>query len=105
MMFAIVRFKGRQYRLREGDVVALDKIDADVGSSLELDEVLVAGNEKCVDVGTPVLEGARVTAEVVGHERKSKAEVFKFRRRKTYKKLRGHRQPYTVVKVLSVTKS
>lgn len=104
-MFAIVRFKDRQYRLSEGDVVALDKIDADVGSRLELDEVLVAADEKSVDVGAPVLQGARVTAEVVSHERSSKAEVFKFRRRKDYKKLRGHRQPYTVVKVLSITKS
>jgi large subunit ribosomal protein L21 len=103
-MFAVIRFKNRQYRLREGDVVALDKIDADVGSHLELDEVLIAGDENGVDVGNPVLDGARVTAEVVGHERAPKVEVFKFKRRKGYKRLRGHRQPYTLVKVLSVTK-
>jgi large subunit ribosomal protein L21 len=103
-MFAVIRFKNRQYRLREGDVVALDKIDADVGSQLELDEVLIAGDENGVDVGNPVLDGARVTAEVVGHERAPKVEVFKFKRRKGYKRLRGHRQPYTLVKVLSVTK-
>ncbi len=103
-MFAVIRFKNRQYRLREGDVVALDKIDADVGSQLELDEVLIAGDEDGVDVGNPVLDGARVTAEVVGHERAPKVEVFKFKRRKGYKRLRGHRQPYTLVKVLSVTK-
>jgi large subunit ribosomal protein L21 len=82
----------------------LDKIDADVGSQLELDEVLIAGDENGVDVGNPVLDGARVTAEVVGHERAPKVEVFKFKRRKGYKRLRGHRQPYTLVKVLSVTK-
>ena len=103
-MFAVIRFKNRQYRLREGDVVALDKIDADVGSQLELDEVLIAGDENGVDVGNPVLDGAHVTAEVVGHERAPKVEVFKFKRRKGYKRLRGHRQPYTLVKVLSVTK-
>lgn len=103
-MFAVIRFKNRQYRIREGDVVALDKIDADVGSQLELDEVLIAGDENGVDVGNPVLDGARVTAEVVGHERAPKVEVFKFKRRKGYKRLRGHRQPYTLVKVLSVTK-
>jgi large subunit ribosomal protein L21 len=103
-MFAVIRFKNRQYRLREGDVVALDKIDADVGSQLELDGVLIAGDEDGVDVGNPVLDGARVTAEVVGHERAPKVEVFKFKRRKGYKRLRGHRQPYTLVKVLSVTK-
>lgn len=104
-MFAVVRLKNRQYRLREGDVVALDKIDAGVGSQLELGDVLMAGDEAGADVGTPVLAGARVTAEVVAHERGPKLEVFKFRRRKSYRKLRGHRQPYTLVKVLSVTAS
>lgn len=103
-MFAIVRFKDRQYRLREGDVVAFDKFDADVGSQLELDEVLMVGDEGGADVGNPVLDGARVIAEVVGHKRRPKLEVFKLKRRKNYKRLRGHRQPYTLVKVLSVTK-
>lgn len=103
-MFAIIRFKDRQYRLAEGDVVALDRFDADVGSKVELDEVLMAGDEAGVDVGSPTLEGARVEAEVVGHGRGPKLEVFKFRRRKGYKKLRGHRQPYTLVKILAVTR-
>ena len=71
-MFAVIRFKDRQYRLREGDVVAFDKLEADVGSRLELDEVLMAGDENGVDVGNPLLDGARVTAEVVGHERAPK---------------------------------
>jgi large subunit ribosomal protein L21 len=101
-MFAVIRYKDRQYRLREGDVVAFDKLEADVGSRLELDEVLMAGDENGVDVGNPVLDGARVTAEVVGHKRAPKVEVFKLKRRKGYKRLRGHRQPYTLVKVLSV---
>lgn len=82
--------------------MAFDKLEADVGSRLELDEVLMAGDENGVDVGNPVLDGARVTAEVVGHKRAPKVEVFKLKRRKGYKRLRGHRQPYTLVKVLSV---
>ena len=84
--------------------MAFDKFDADVGSQLELDEVLMVGDEGGADVGNPVLDGARVIAEVVGHERRPKLEVFKLKRRKNYKRLRGHRQPYTLVKVLSVTK-
>ncbi len=84
--------------------MAFDKFDADVGSRLELDEVLMVGDEGGADVGNPVLDGARVIAEVVGHERRPKLEVFKLKRRKNYKRLRGHRQPYTLVKVLSVTK-
>jgi large subunit ribosomal protein L21 len=103
-MFAIIRFNNRQYRLREGEVVALDRFEADVGSKVQLDEVLMAGDEGNVAVGAPVLEGARVEAEVVGHGRGPKLEVFKFRRRKNSKKLRGHRQHYTLVKVVSVTK-
>ncbi len=103
-MFAIISFKNRQYRLSEGEVVALDRFDADVGSKVELDQVLMTGDGKNVDVGSPVLEGARVEAEVVGHGRGPKLEVFKFRRRKNYRKLRGHRQPYTLVKVVSVKK-
>ncbi len=103
-MFAVIRYKDRQYRLREGDVVAFDKLEADVGSQLELDGVLMAGDENGVEVGNPVLEGARVTAEVISHERAPKVEVFKLKRRKGYKRLRGHRQPYTLVKILSVTK-
>jgi large subunit ribosomal protein L21 len=102
-MFAVVRLKNRQYRLSEGDVVAVDKINAGVGSQLELGDVLMVGDEGGVEVGAPILGGARVTAEVVAHERGPKVEVFKFRRRKSYRKLRGHRQPYTLVKVLSVT--
>lgn len=90
--------------MAEGDVVALDRFDADVGSKVELDEVLMAGDEAGVDVGSPTLEGARVEAEVVGHGRGPKLEVFKFRRRKGYKKLRGHRQPYTLVKIIAVTR-
>ncbi len=101
-MFAIIRFKNRQYRLAEGDIVALERFDADVGSKVELDEVLMAGDEAGVAVGSPVLEGARVEAEVVGYARAPKLEVFKFRRRKSYKKLRGHRQPYTLVKIIAV---
>ncbi len=104
-MFAVIRLNNRQYRLSEGDVVALDEVAADVGSQLDLGDVLMVGDEGGVEVGTPVLGGVRVTAEVVAHERRPKVEVFKFRRRKNYRKLRGHRQPYTLVKVLSVTRS
>lgn len=104
-MYAIVRSRNRQYRVSEGDVIAFDKMDADVGSQVELDSVLLLAAEGDVEVGTPVVEGARVTAEVVSHKRRPKVEAFKFKRRKNVRCLRGHRQPYTVLKILSVTKS
>ena len=104
-MFAVIRDRNRQYRLAEGDVVAFDKLAADVGAQLEFDQVLMVADDAGVQVGTPLVEGARVTAEVVSHERAPKVEVFKFKRRKTYKRLRGHRQPYTLLKILSVTRA
>ena len=70
-----------------------------------MDSVLLLAAEGDVEVGTPVVEGARVTAEVVSHKRRPKVEAFKFKRRKNVRCLRGHRQPYTVLKILSVTKS
>jgi large subunit ribosomal protein L21 len=104
-MFALVRNRNRQYRMSEGELVAVDLMNVDVGAQVELDEVLLLGDDKGAEVGTPLVPNARVTAEVVAHERRPKVEVFKFKRRKNYRRLRGYRQPYTVLKVLSVTKS
>jgi large subunit ribosomal protein L21 len=86
-------------------MVAVETLAADVGSQVELNDVLMLAAEGDVEVGTPFVEGARVTAEVVSHERRPKVEVFKFKRRKNIRRLRGHRQPYTVLKILSVAKS
>jgi large subunit ribosomal protein L21 len=101
-MFAIIRAGGRQHRVREGDVVAVDKLDAAVGTRLELGNVLMLVADDGVRVGTPVLPGAKVTVEVISHERGPKVTVFKFRRRKNYKRLRGHRQTRTLLKILTV---
>lgn len=86
-------------------MVAVEKMGADVGSQVELANVLLLAADDAVDVGTPVVEGARVTAEVVAHDRWPKVEIFKFKRRKNIRLLRGHRQPYTVLKILSIGKS
>jgi large subunit ribosomal protein L21 len=104
-MYAVVQSGNRQYRISEGDTVAVEKISAAEGSQVELPRVLLLGGDDGVEVGTPLVEGARVTAEVVSHERRPKVEVFKFKRRKNIRCLRGHRQPYTLLKILSVTKS
>jgi len=101
-MFAIIRAGGRQHRVQEGDVVAVDKLDAAVGARLELGNVLMLVADDGVRVGTPVLAGATVTAEVVAHERGPKVTIFKFRRRKNYKRLRGHRQTRTLLKIINV---
>jgi len=102
-MYAVVKSGNRQYRVSEGDLVAVEKLSADVGSQVALDRVLLLAGEAGVEVGTPVVEGASVTAEVVSHDRWPKVEIFRFKRRKNVRCLRGHRQPYTLLKILSVT--
>lgn len=104
-MYAVVKSGNRQYRVSEGDLVAVEKLSADVGSQVALDRVLLLAGDAGVEVGTPVVEGASVTAEVVSHDRRPKVEIFRFKRRKNVRCLRGHRQPYTLLKILSVTKS
>jgi large subunit ribosomal protein L21 len=104
-MYAVVQSGNRQYRVSEGDIVAVEKLSADVGSQVALDRVLLLSGDSGVEVGAPVVEGARVTAEVVSHDRWPKVEIFRFKRRKNIRSLRGHRQPYTLLKILSVTKS
>jgi large subunit ribosomal protein L21 len=100
-MYAVFVDGSRQYRVSEDDVVRLDYRDAEVGTQLELKPVLLYATEaegSEAQIGRPVLEGARVVAEVVGHP-STKLYIQHFRRRKNYRRLRGHRQPYTAVKV------
>jgi large subunit ribosomal protein L21 len=104
-IYAIVRAGNRQYRVAEGEVVSFEKVNAEVGAQVELESVLLLVAESGVQVGTPFVEGARVTAEVVSQGRRPKVDVFKFKRRKNIRLLRGHRQPYTKLKILSITKS
>ena len=102
MAHAIVRAGGKQFRVSEGEIVRIPSIEAEVGSSVSL-EALLTGDGDSVQVGTPVLAGAAVTATVVGHGRGEKIIVFKKKRRKQYKKTHGHRQNYTAVKIESIS--
>ncbi len=103
-MHAVFRNRGRLYRAQEGEIVAVDKLPAAPGTRLVFDEVLALDDDAGATFGTPLVAGAKVDAEVVGHARDAKAVVFKFRRRNNYRVRRGHRQPYTLVKVLAVTR-
>jgi large subunit ribosomal protein L21 len=95
-MYAVFEDGSRQYRVSEGDVVRLDYRDADIGARLEFDRVLLYQDEGDLRIGQPVLEGVRVIGEVVDHP-STKLYIQHFRRRKNYRRLRGHRQPYTSV--------
>ena len=91
-MYAIIATGGKQYRVSEGDVIYIEKIDADVDSTVSFD-VLLVGNEGDVKVGTPVVEGVKVEGKVVGQIRGEKIVVFKYKSKKNYRRKQGHRQP------------
>jgi large subunit ribosomal protein L21 len=101
MSTAIIRAGGKQFRVEKGATLRVPSIKQDVGSSLEL-EVLVATGENETRVGTPLVDGAKVTATVVDHGRAPKIIVFKKKRRKHYKRTKGHRQGYTTLKIDSI---
>jgi large subunit ribosomal protein L21 len=98
MMYAVFEDGSRQYRVQQGDVVKVDYREATVGAPLEFGRVLLYQNETDTRIGQPVLEGARVLGEVVDHPT-TKLYIQHFRRRKNYRRLKGHRQPYTSVKI------
>ena len=99
-MFAIVESGGKQYRVAEGDVLRLEKIDADAGSQVELPVLLLGSDD--VKVGSPLVDGAKVTAEVIGHGRGDKVHIYKFKAKANYRRHIGHRQDYTEVKITKV---
>ncbi|RME24638.1 MAG: 50S ribosomal protein L21 [Deltaproteobacteria bacterium] len=101
-MYAVIETKGRQYRVAEGDSIQVDHVDAEVGSTIELDRVLMVGGDD-PKVGAPVVEGATVTAEVVSHELGDKREVFKYKRRKRYRRNRGFRPSYTTLRIQTIS--
>ena len=101
-MYAVVQTKGRQYRVVEGDSIQVDRFDAEVGSTVELDRVLMIGGET-TRIGTPVVEGARIVAEVVSHELGEKREIFQYRNRKRYRRYRGFRPSYTTLRIQTIS--
>ena len=101
-MYAVIKTGGKQYRVSEGDTLRVEKLPAEVGSTVEFGDVLMLGGET-VAVGKPHVSGAKVTAEVLAQDRAKKVIVFKMKRRKGYRRKRGHRQPYTELKITSVS--
>jgi large subunit ribosomal protein L21 len=101
-MFAVINTGGKQYRVSEGTVLRIEKLTADAGSTVEFDQVLLVGQGDQVKVGKPFLGGAKVTATVQSHGKGDKVSIVKFRRRKHYLRMKGHRQSYTEVKVTGI---
>ena len=101
-MYAVFKTGGKQYRATTGDILKVEKIEAEKGATVELDHVLMVGEGEDVKIGAPYLEGGKVTATVVDHGRHKKIKVIKFKRRKNYRKQMGHRQYFTQIEITGI---
>ena len=100
---AVIKTGGKQYRVEPGAVIRVEKLNADVGSTISFDEVLLVGQGADAKIGTPYVAGAKVEAEVKKHGRGKKVIVYKFKRRKNYRRKAGHRQPYTALEIKAIS--
>jgi len=103
-MYAVFQTGGKQYRVTEGDTVRVEKLPGQVGDAITFKEVLLVGGES-LKVGQPLVKGAQVDAKIALHDRAKKIVVFKFRRRKNYRRKQGHRQPFTTLQITAISSS
>ena len=101
-MYAIVKTGGKQYKVAQGDVLFVEKLEANKGDVVTLDQVLAVAGENGLTVGAPVVEGATVTAKVVAQGKAKKVIVYKYKAKKDYRRKQGHRQPYTKLVIESI---
>lgn len=102
-MYAIFRAQGKQFRAEEGKTIQLPRMEAEPGSKITFDEVLLASDGDTIVAGTPTVKGAKVEAEVLGEKKGEKIYVFKFKRRKNYRRKTGHRAKFTEVRITGLT--
>ncbi|MDR1955370.1 MAG: 50S ribosomal protein L21 [Treponema sp.] len=100
-MYALIEFKGKQYKAEPGARLKVDRVDGEVGTSLDIDAVLLIGGE-VPQVGTPYVQGAKVSAVIEAHAKDRKIIVFKYKSKKDYRRKQGHRQQYSVLKIETI---
>lgn len=101
-MYAVIETGGKQFRAEEGNTLYVEKLNANVGDTVTIDQVLLVEKDGAVKVGTPVVDGAKVVLKVVEHGKGEKIIVFKYKSKKNYRRKQGHRQPYTKVVVEAI---
>lgn len=101
-MYAVVKSGGKQYKLTPGETVRIEKLDQEVGSTVEFSDVLAIHDDQNLIVGAPVVQNATVVGTIVENGKAGKVTIFKYKRKKQYRVLRGHRQPYTAVKISAI---
>ncbi|HSL61135.1 MAG: 50S ribosomal protein L21 [Desulfotignum sp.] len=102
-MYAVIRTGGKQYKVQENQILKVEKLEGTEGSEIEFNDVLLYSDGETITMGTPVVENAVVRAHVVEQGRGRKQLVFKYKRRKGYRKMQGHRQEYTQIKIASIS--
>ncbi len=103
-MYAIIQTGGKQYKVSPGDEIKVEKINEDPGTEITLDKILAISTDEGLEVGRPYLENKKVKAKVMRHGKNKKIIVFKFKRRKNYKRKKGHRQLYSIIKIEEIEK-
>ena len=98
-MYAVVATGGKQYKVQEGQILRVEKIPGDIGSSVTFDKVLMTSDGEVVNIGQPVIENAEVNGHIIEQGKAKKIIVFKYKRRKRYRRKQGHRQQYTAIKI------
>ena len=101
-MYAIIETGGKQYKVAEGDVIKVEKLNVEAGSAYSFDKVIILSNDNGISVGAPYVEGAKVGATVIGDGKAKKVIVYKYKSKKGFHKKNGHRQPYTMLKIDSI---
>lgn len=101
-MYAVIETGGKQYRVEQGDVLRIEKLENSVDEKVVFDKVFLIANGDDVTVGKPYVEGAKVEATVLAHDKAKKIIVYKYKAKKNYRKKQGHRQPYTEIKIESI---
>ena len=102
-MYAVIQTGGKQYRVEEGQTLKIEKLDASEGGEVEFDRVLMVSSDAGVKVGTPYLEGGKVSATIKSHGRHKKIRIIKFKRRKQYMRQAGHRQHFSEVEITGIS--
>ena len=102
-MYAVIASGGKQHRVQEGETLRLEKLEVATGESVDFDQVLMVADGDNINIGAPVVEGAKVSAEIISHGRGDKVQIIKFKRRKHYRRQMGHRQWFTEVKITGIS--
>lgn len=102
-MYAVIETGGKQYRVQEGDVITVEKLDVEAGEKITFDKVLLISDGETIKVGAPFVTSCNVAGTVVEHGKGQKVIIFKYKAKKDYRKKQGHRQPYTMIKIEKVS--